>query len=372
MGYDPKEYLPPEAEVLSDAEMNLVVDTLSGGSYATYADQHTICERGDAGDKFWLILKGEVRVALGDGAYVTRKPREIVGEQALFTPGGTRSATMSAIGTVELLAISATVLAGSTDLSSAWLRLLSMVLSAKLRQATNERADQSARIAAANDLLARFVSRHSLSKVRTMYLTGKDAGAAQFFAIVLFSDLVGFGKFALGAEDPTQVACTLRSLMQSQANAMSSYGTDIDKYMGDGIMAFWVVEAENQLAEYAVPAIQAASDAIAAVSAEAASQRIEIALRVGLHCGPVISGNFGTDDRIAHTLIGETVNTAARYEQAKQSVDGEELEALRISPAIHSLLPANLQAQFEGPTNSQVKHGQEITVFHARTIINAQ
>jgi class 3 adenylate cyclase len=77
-----------------------------------------------------------------------------------------------------------------------------------------------------------------------------------------------------------------------------------------------------------------------------------------LHCGAVIFGDFGAKNRIAVTVLGETVNTAARYEQAKSS----ELGRIRISPALKEKLPKPGNLTFGEPNMVTVKES-EIVIF---------
>ncbi|MET4445946.1 class 3 adenylate cyclase [Bradyrhizobium sp. GM2.2] len=86
-----------------------------------------------------------------------------------------------------------------------------------------------------------------------------------------------------------------------------------------------------------------------------------LGLRIGLHAGDVAFGDFGAENRIAVTLLGGTVNTAARYEQAKSSELGE----IRISPTLRDLMVGSgaHPDTFRGPTKVEVKHGVELIVY---------
>jgi adenylate cyclase len=98
-----------------------------------------------------------------------------------------------------------------------------------------------------------------------------------------------------------------------------SYGATIDKYMGDGIMAFFGDPASRGSEE----------DAIACVKMAMAMQRrmrelrlkwLDLGsekpfqLRIGINTGFCTVGNFGSEDRMDYTIIGNEVNLAARLQ----------------------------------------------------------
>jgi class 3 adenylate cyclase len=71
-----------------------------------------------------------------------------------------------------------------------------------------------------------------------------------------------------------------------------------------------------------------------------------------------VFGDFGAKNRIAVTVLGETVNTAARYEQAKSS----ELGRIRISPALKEKVSKAGGLIFREPNKVTVKES-EIVIF---------
>ena len=100
----------------------------------------------------------------------------------------------------------------------------------------------------------------------------------------------------------------------------------MDKYIGDSVMAFW----EPDAAGYNIDrALQAARQIRTQVTEDSERRRrdgrVAPAVRVGIHTGPALVGNTGAPGRVNYTLVGDTVNVAARLEQLSKDIapDGD-------------------------------------------------
>jgi adenylate cyclase len=98
---------------------------------------------------------------------------------------------------------------------------------------------------------------------------------------------------------------------------MAQQGT-LDKYTGDGLVAFWGAPLPlEQHTDLALDAACEILDRVARLSAE--RQRAghpPLRVRIGIESGPAMAGDFGTSFRSIYTAVGDSVNTAARLEQA--------------------------------------------------------
>ena len=123
---------------------------------------------------------------------------------------------------------------------------------------------------------------------------------------VLFSDIVGFTTRSQNMT-PGETAALLNRHFALAIAAIEASGGTVDKFMGDGIMAFW--GAPEPLPSHAKSAL-AAARAIAASAPQA-----DVRLRLGLHTGLVVAGNVGSALRLNYTILGDTVNVAHRIEE---------------------------------------------------------
>jgi len=98
---------------------------------------------------------------------------------------------------------------------------------------------------------------------------------------------------------------------------IDSHGT-LDKYTGDGMMAFWGAPLpNNQHADLALDAARAIVRRVQVMSAaQVARGRPPLRVRIGIDSGLAMAGDFGTAFRSIYTAVGDSVNTAARLEQA--------------------------------------------------------
>lgn len=132
---------------------------------------------------------------------------------------------------------------------------------------------------------------------------------------VMFTDIKGFSTLAQNMT-PAQTASLLNEHFTLLSACIEAEGGTVDKFIGDAVMAFW--GAPDEQADHAGRALRAAAaidHCIRQSHDEAVAQgRPAIRLRVGIHSGPVVVGNIGTSSRINYTIVGDTVNAAARLE----------------------------------------------------------
>lgn len=142
-----------------------------------------------------------------------------------------------------------------------------------------------------------------------------ELGGEEMEVTVLFADLAGFT--ALSEEmPPPELVRTLNEFLTPMTRVILECGGTLDKYIGDGLMALW--GAPLPAADHAVLACRAALKMQEEFRLLQVGWRIRgltrLEVRLGLHSGPVVAGNVGSKERLDYTVLGDTVNLAARLE----------------------------------------------------------
>lgn len=348
------------------------------GLYQVHHLSHgtVLCQKGDPADCFWLVIEGEVDVYEQADAPIRKRGRgDLLGEQAFLlantpcrkglngeSPG--RSAKLVAHGQTRVLRFDAALADKlTTEECALWYELLANVINVKLVEATGQRAEQANQVADRNRLLARFCDKTALGVVEAA-MSGRQAVTADREVVVWFSDIAGFSTWSRG-RDPAEVAGAAQGLLGLQVRLIREHGGEIDKMMGDGMMAYWFCDGHHR---NGVPqrAYQCARKVVCEFARVAAGKGIsELSLRIGLHTGEACFGDFGTEDRIAVTLLGETVNLASRYEQLRADPKRyPDLGPIRISQELRDLICAKgVVNGLNGPIKAHVKHDNFLTYW---------
>ena len=136
---------------------------------------------------------------------------------------------------------------------------------------------------------------------------------------LLFADLANFTTLSEHMAPPAVVAL-LGKYFDAMSTVIYRYRGTVDKYIGDGIMAFWGAPLPDD--DHAAHALHAAiemQEVFEGVARGLAGKDgSPVAMRIGLHTGNVVVGNVGSRARFAYTAIGDAVNLASRLEAANK------------------------------------------------------
>lgn len=130
-----------------------------------------------------------------------------------------------------------------------------------------------------------------------------------------FSDVQGFTSISEGL-DPAELTAFLNEYTSEMSDVIMNSGGTIDKYEGDAIIAFWNAPTDQE--DHALRAVEAAircqerldemQEELVKISHKSVKQRI------GLNTGYAVVGNMGSRMRFNYTMLGDSVNLAARLE----------------------------------------------------------
>ena len=133
----------------------------------------------------------------------------------------------------------------------------------------------------------------------------------------LFTDIRGFSSLC-EEQPPDEVVKMLNHYLGTQADIISTNGGDIDKFVGDEIVAMFDGPKKELHACRASVEIRSAM-ARERELAELASRNV-VSIGIGINTGPVVFGSIGAGDRMDFTSIGDTVNLAARAGKSQQEL----------------------------------------------------
>ncbi len=143
---------------------------------------------------------------------------------------------------------------------------------------------------------------------------------------LLFCDVRGFTTIS-EQFDPVGLTALINKLLTPLTNAILERRGTIDKYMGDCIMAFWNAPLDNE--NHAIDGCRSALAMLAEMeplnarleqeAKEEGRKHVPLKVGLGLNSGPAVVGNMGSDQRFDYSVLGDTVNLAARLEGQSKS-----------------------------------------------------
>ena len=173
---------------------------------------------------------------------------------------------------------------------------------------------------------------------------------------VVFCDVKDFTRFAAGA-DATEVVRCLNDLFECVVPIVSEHGGHVDKFIGDGLVAvFGAPEPSEHHADRAVRA------AVEMASRANHPDRDGLRIGVGVNSGRVVAGSIGGAGRLNFSVIGDSVNVAARVEAHTRETGDEVL----ITDETKRRLADRLELRARG--SHELKGIDEPIVLHAPVI----
>ncbi len=153
---------------------------------------------------------------------------------------------------------------------------------------------------------------------------------------VFFSDIVGFTKRteSMGDKDLTR---WLNTYCERMASLVLKHGGTLDKFIGDAVMVFFGDPHSRGVKEDAVACLRMAIEMIQDIAT------MDIQIRVGINSGPAYVGNFGTQQQMNYTIIGNAVNLASRLEHSSEP------GRILISQATYDLVKDDFWCEEHGP-----------------------
>ena len=156
--------------------------------------------------------------------------------------------------------------------------------------------------------------------VRDRLLAGELAAGGELKTVtILFCDLRGFTALAERTR-PEEVVGTLNEFFTVMTTWVRGCGGFVDKFIGDAMLVVFGLfdESDGGTGAGAAAAVRCAlgmRDRLDALNRTSAYGGEALALGIGIHTGEVVAGTIGAADRHEYTVIGDTVNVAARLQE---------------------------------------------------------
>ena len=193
--------------------------------------------------------------------------------------------------------------------------------------------------------LSKFVSKSTDEFVK---LEGTEGSKARRQTItLLFSDIRGFTTYS-EQHEPDFVIEQLNKVLEVQAKVIHEHDGDIDKFVGDEIMATFKEPYE---------AVKCAYGMMKVVSRLDKAENTTLRIGIGINTGVVVTGTIGSIERREYAVIGDTVNLAARLcSIAKKNM-------ILISESANNELKGKIESKLIA--NQKIKGKKESVNFYA-------
>jgi adenylate cyclase len=178
-----------------------------------------------------------------------------------------------------------------------------------------ERARLNERIRSEEMARVRLERYHSPAVIEAVLAAPEHEGTAlePRETSILFADIVGFTA-RCESLPPENVAAFLNQFFSLAADVIFEYGGTLDKFIGDAVMAFFGAPLLQQ--DHAERAVRSALSLMRGVERwnmqRLADGLDRVEVRTAIHSGPVLVGDIGSESRVDYTVLGNTVNVAAR------------------------------------------------------------
>jgi adenylate cyclase len=210
------------------------------------------------------------------------------------------------------------------------------------------------------DTLMRLFSQHvsrtiaeSMWAQREEFIDGNRPRPQKLLATVLFTDFRNFSTVSEKLQ-PAEVMEWINNYMQSLARHIEAHDGFINKYMGDAIMAVFgfptALTAGADIKRDACAAVRCALDMKNEMNQLNRDWekigRSPVQMRVGIFSGPAVAGCIGSSNRLEFTIMGDTVNTAARLESFDKDYGSDDSCRILIGHSTFQLLDGQFRTEF--------------------------
>jgi class 3 adenylate cyclase len=182
------------------------------------------------------------------------------------------------------------------------------------------------------DILGKFIPNAVANEIVE---SGGDLQPVRTEATVLMTDVAGFTQMVERAP-PEQVFEMLNEYFHAILQPITQFGGIVNNFEGDALMALFNVPLPDP--EHSENAVRAALE-INRITGSRTFAGVQMCTRIGIDTGSVIAGNIGDGTRLTYTVVGKTVNIAARLEQLNKELGSHVILTDRTAAALKGSYP---------------------------------
>ncbi|MCB1201433.1 MAG: adenylate/guanylate cyclase domain-containing protein [Leptospiraceae bacterium] len=186
--------------------------------------------------------------------------------------------------------------------------------------ALKKRTENALKVTEEKEKVLETFGRHVSPEI-ALQLINKGGESLEVHASVMFLDIRNFSTFA-EKKTPAQVIAFLNSVFEPMIDIINQHEGIINKFLGDGFMAVFGAPIANE--KSANLAVSSAHKILSTLNKNIELGYHEKAkIGIGIHSGDIITGNLGSESRTEYTIIGDTVNLAARIESLNKEFNSQ-------------------------------------------------
>jgi adenylate cyclase len=192
----------------------------------------------------------------------------------------------------------------------------------------------SIQAATARDRITNLFGQHvSPQVVERLMVEGASTASDIRRVAVMFVDFRSFTA-AARLRSPQEVVDRLDGAFAVLVEILDRHGGIVNKFLGDGFLALF--GAPFEAADAAQRAVAAAREMLLAMESVNKASNWPLRIGIGIHFGEVVAGNIGSPRRKEYTVIGDTVNFAARLESLNKEFNSQLLISAVVRDALGS------------------------------------
>jgi adenylate cyclase len=160
--------------------------------------------------------------------------------------------------------------------------------------------------------------------------------------VVMFIDIRNYTIFA-ESRAPQEVVGMLNTFFSLVVKCVYEHRGVVDKFIGDAAMAIFGLDETEKSCEDAIKTALNIIHLMPSLNENLQARGLPpISIGIGIHNGPAIAGNIGSEERLEYTVIGDAVNIASRLQSLNKTLN----TTLTVSEPIYQAVPPELQSLF--------------------------